>query len=218
MYALRNLAIALLGSMAFAAQSQAATVLFEDNFDTNTFVPNGNLNATPAGWTTFQGTVDIIGRQGAVTSFDLLPGNGLYIDMDGSTRHEGGINTNQAFNLGPGTYELSYDLGGSQRNNGDNSVEAYINSGGPNVTFNSHTLAAAVGFATFVDTFTLSAPLALAQIFFRAATGSSDNQGLLLDNVKLTQLTAVPLPAAIWLMLSGIAGLGAFARRRALAS
>jgi hypothetical protein len=70
------------------------------------------------------------------------------------------------------------------------------------------------GFTTFTDTFTVAAPV-MAQIFFRAVTGVSDNIGLLLDNVKLT---AVPLPAAVWLMLSGIAGLGAFARRRRAAA
>jgi hypothetical protein len=205
---LRSLVIALLGSMAFAAQSQAATVLFEDNFDANTFVPPNNFNETPAGWIASQGTVDVIGRQGAVTSFNLLPGNGLYIDMDGSTKSQGTIHTIQAFNFVPGTtYELSYSLAGSQRDNGNNSVDVYIPGA---LVVPTHTLAEEAGFQTFVRQFTVGAPV-LAQIFFAAVSRISDNQGLLLDNVKLT---AVPLPAAVWLMLSGIASLGAFSRRR----
>jgi hypothetical protein len=201
MNALKNLALALLGTLAFAAQSQATTVLFDDNFDANAVL----LNGTPTGWTTFQGSVDIIGPG----LYDLLPGNGSYIDMDGSTSAEGGIHTNQSFTMVPGeTYELSYSLAGAQRSDGSNTIEAYIPGAlaGP-----PRTLADSVGFGTVTETsFTVSAPTT-AQIFFRAITGISNDQGLLLDNVKFT---SVPLPAAVWLMLSGIAGLGAFARRR----
>jgi hypothetical protein len=214
---LRNITVALLATLAFAAPSQAAAVLFDDNFDTNTIAVPG----TPAGWTTFQGTVDRIGQIGASTAFDFLPGNGIYIDMDGSSYPnyaQGGIRTNQTFDFVPGaTYMLSYSLAGSQRHDplSTDTVEAYISNGGPNVTFTSHTLASATGFTNFVDTFTVGAPVNMAQIFVRAASGVSDNVGLLLDNVKLT---AVPLPAAVWLLLSGIAGLGAFARRRRAAA
>jgi hypothetical protein len=206
---LRNLAVALLGTMAFAAQAQAATLLFDDNFDTNTIAVPG----TPAGWNVFQGTVDRIGFNG-YAAHDFLPGNGVYIDMDGTSTPyaEGGIHTNQTFNFQPGyTYTLSYDLAGSQRGDGSNSVDAYIPGA---LVATTHTLANMAGFTTFTDTFTVAAPV-MAQIFFRAVTGVSDNIGLLLDNVKLT---AVPLPAAVWLMLSGIAGLGAFARRRRAAA
>jgi len=49
------------------------------------------------------------------------------------------------------------------------------------------------------------------RLIFAAASKVSDNAGLLLDNIKLT---TVPLPGAALLMLSGLAGLGAFARRR----
>jgi hypothetical protein len=49
-----------------------------------------------------------------------------------------------------------------------------------------------------------------ARAFFYDVDGH-DDQGPILDNVKIT---AVPLPAAAWLMLSGLAVLGAVARRR----
>jgi PEP-CTERM motif len=49
-----------------------------------------------------------------------------------------------------------------------------------------------------------------ASIFFAALGG--DNIGPILDNVSLT---AVPLPAAAWLLLSGLAGLGFVGRRKA---
>jgi Protein of unknown function (DUF642) len=196
---LRSLAIALLGTLAFSAQSQAFTV-FDDNFNANAVA----LNGTPANWTTVQGSVDLIGP----SLFDLLPGNGVYVDMDGSTSAQGTISTTQSFSFQPGvTYTLSYDLAGSQRSNGNNSVDVSI----PGVlSVPTQTLADSAGFQTFVQTFTVAAPI-LAQIVFAAVSSVSDDQGLLLDNVKLT---AVPLPAAVWLMLSGIAGLGAFARRR----
>jgi hypothetical protein len=203
---LRNLTLAALGVLAFAAQSQAAAVLFEDNFDTNTI----SVPGTPAGWTAFQGSVDRIGQIGASMAHNFLPGNGIYIDMDGTSfpYAEGGIHTNQVFNLVPGyTYTLSYDLAGSQRGDGSNRVDAYIPGA---LVATTRTLANMAGFTTFTDTFTVAAPV-MAEIFFRAVTRVSDNIGLLLDNVKLT---AVPLPAAVWLLLSGIAGLGAFARRR----
>jgi hypothetical protein len=49
-----------------------------------------------------------------------------------------------------------------------------------------------------------------ARVFFYDVNGDND-QGPILDNVKIA---AVPLPAAAWLMLSGLAALAAVARRR----
>ena len=48
------------------------------------------------------------------------------------------------------------------------------------------------------------------RIFFSSLTGSDDNVGPMLDDVSLT---AVPLPAAAWLLLSGLIGFAAIARR-----
>lgn len=216
---LKVLAFSAVGVVALGAKSQAATVLFQDNFDTDTLA----LNATPPGWTVTNagsgGSVDLIGSHGG-TLYDLLPGNGVYVDMDGSNNHQGRLRTVATFNFVPGvTYTLSYDLAGNQRiTSGPGShdrvrVQFRDLTGhlvaGTNVL---HNLAGSTGFTTFTDTFTVSAPVT-ARLIFAAVSSSSDNIGLLLDNVKLT---AVPLPGAALLMLSGLAGLGAFARRRRL--
>lgn len=46
-----------------------------------------------------------------------------------------------------------------------------------------------------------------------AATGTSDSYGTSLDNVKLTQTSAVPEPATVALMLAGLAAFGLSRRR-----
>src|SRR5688500_10780354 len=74
---------ALLGLLlSLACGSAAAQTLFFDDFN-NEFpglnrVPNG-------GWTVTSGTVDIIGNGPNGELFDARPGNGYYIDLDGSS-------------------------------------------------------------------------------------------------------------------------------------
>jgi len=210
---LNVIALTALGTMALGAKSQAATVLFSDDFNSDTLA----LNGTPTGWKVTSGTVDIIGKNGVTTLFDLLPGNGGYIDMDGSTMHQGTMRTVQTFNFVPGqTYTLSYQLAGSQRSwSTPDRVRALFRDTSGNLVPNTRqvtSLAYSTGFTTFTETFTVGANVT-ARLIFAAVSRVSDNAGLLLDNVKLT---AVPLPGAALLMLSGLAGLGAFARRRRL--
>ncbi len=69
-------------------------------------------NWTPpalSGWTVSGGTVDLIGVGGA----DLIPGNGSYVDLDGST--SSGLFSNNVNLIGGTTYTFSFDLAGSQR-------------------------------------------------------------------------------------------------------
>ena len=70
--------------LAFGSAAQAVPV-FADSFDANVL----GLNAVPTGWSVSDGTVDIIGNNFSGTSFDLLPGHGAYIDLDGSTANSG---------------------------------------------------------------------------------------------------------------------------------
>ncbi len=216
-----GLGAAMLGATGFA---QAATILFSDNFDDETPA----LSTTPGGWTTHDGNVDLIGRDSPIHDFyDVLPGNGVYVDMVGTDGNSGlgAIRTNQTFTFDPGvTYNLSYSLAGSQRgqyeNNRPNSIEVVIY-GTYGFILAQHTLGSAAAFQLFSQDFTVQSQRTGMQILFRSScpTGNeyptcNDNQGLLLDNVSLT---AVPLPAAAWLLLSGLAGFGFVARRRTAA-
>ena len=80
------LACAMLAAGAFAQSAQATTV-FSDNFDS---YAEGTPAATSdflGNWTVTQGSVDLIG----LFSYDLYPGNGTYVDLNGSTGAVGGI-------------------------------------------------------------------------------------------------------------------------------
>jgi hypothetical protein len=108
-----------------------AVVIFADNFDANTI---GN-NKTPAGWVLDYGNVDIIGAG----SFNFYPGNGRYIDMNGSSRQSGGIHTLNTFNFLAGkTYTVSFDYGNNPKSANNGSTETLIASvlGFPGITIN----------------------------------------------------------------------------------
>lgn len=195
-------------SLGAALPASAATTLFSDNFNTETL---GTLNVTLSQWTIVRNSVDVIGDGG---SFVFYPGNGRYLDLDGSTQSAGRIETKTLFPLVVGeNYRLSFSYG---RNFGLGLTPESMRFG---VTGN------------FDDPFSLSlnqdipnllpfsreftAMSATGRIFFDHAGG--DNAGIVLDNVLLESIdrtAVVPVPAALPLMLAGLAGLGFIARRR----
>lgn len=182
------------------ALSEAATI-FSDNF--NSYGVAYNWSGA-GGWSVTDGTVDVVGPG----YFDFIPGNGSYIDLDGSSMNAGLLN--YGLNLIGGiAYNLSFDLAGSHRGTNEN---VSVSFGTTNGIYNS--IPSAVGFNTYILGFTPTST-GIYNISFQNSGG--DNMGALLDNVSVdsvSQPSAVPLPAALPLMLSGLGVLGFAARRR----
>ena len=189
---------AALAALAFGVSAQAAPI-FSDDFNAN---PLG-LNIAPAGWTVASGTVDLIGNG----FFDFLPGNGVYVDLDGSTS-KAGLLTSPTLNLTGGmTYTATFDLAGSHRGSTETGT----------VTFGSATLSYSVasgdGFAATSLSFTPTTSGAYTLSFQNAG---GDNVGALLDNVAVNPAVTglVPEPQTYALMLAGLAAVGMLSRRR----
>jgi hypothetical protein len=194
-----------------ALSSAGAGVIYSDNFNSDT----PGLNTTPSGWTLTQGSVDTIG---AGTPYDFYPGNGLYIDLNGSTNQYGGIEET-TYLFGPGTYSVAFNLGSSQ--GGQGGVDAGSTPKITDIFFtdNSSSTQAVSLPSTPADwtyqvlTFTLTNP---GYLVFQSATdpniGSPANQdvGNILDNV---QVSTTPLPATWTMLLAGFIGLGFMAYR-----
>ena len=122
-----------------------AATIFSDNFDS--YAPD-QLNWNPpgaSGWTVTDGTVDLHGAGGA---YDVLPGNGSYVDLDGSSL-ESGLFSNTVILTGGTAYLLSFDLSGSQRGTASETVHVSFGS-----ATGSYVLNATDSFSTYLLNFT----------------------------------------------------------------
>ena len=115
-------------------------------------------------------------------------------------------------------------LGGTQPTGSGNSVQGSLWGGTTNTNFNLANLIATTGAVG-------GSPFAVIATGGLDATGDSNGEYGLTLGISITRdspgttggglngsLTAVPLPAAAWLLCSGLAGLGAMARRRRVSS
>lgn len=200
------LAASFIAMMMCVAPAQGA-VIFSDNFDAE-HGGVGILNYSGfSNWAVSSGTVDLIGNG----FWDLLPGNGLYVDLDGSTGNAGTM-TSDTIALGAGDYILSFALAGNQRGNipqgvASDTVNVRVDIGLVSQTYvlpnNSpltvYSLPFTVGSQTNVN------------IVFDNAGG--DNVGAILDRVSL-DTAPVPEPGTMMLLGSGLVGLAGYGRRR----
>jgi len=173
-------------SLAGLQGAQAGT-LFSDNFNSENGGV-GTLNYTGfANWNVASGggAVDLIGNG----FFDFLPGNGLYVDTEGSTGLGGTMVTKSTFNFVPGLdYTLSFDLAGDQRG-GDRSEIVTV--GGGSILDKDLVLPSGQGFTLETFSFTVSSDESSTLSF---AAGENGDVGLLLDNVELTSASPNGVP------------------------
>lgn len=185
-------------ALACAAHNANADVLFEDDFNTE----NGGTGAVNyagfAQWTVSDGAVDLIGNG----FFDLYPGNGLFVDLEGSAQNAG-IMTSIPIAVVPGEYLLEFDLG----------IHGGFGEASMTVSFGTDYSEGFVEAQANTTTFTpISRPFTVTSagsfsLVFNHDGG--DDFGLVIDNVRISD---IPEPASI--VLVGIAGvLGAAAVR-----
>jgi len=186
-------------ALLFSVSASAATVnSLSDNFDS---LPSQTNYATFSNWDVTNGTVDAI-QVGNPWSLNCQAGG--CVDLDGSTGNAGDLISKDGFFAG--TYTLEFSLSGNQRRNPSDSLIVSLGS-----YFESFTLSPTAPWTTFMRTVIVAADGD--KLSFSHAGG--DNIGILLDNVSVS---AVPLPAALFLFAPALLGFLGLRRKSALAA
>ena len=205
MRTLNLLAAAIVSVWLLSGTASHALVLLNDNFDTeNGGIPQlnyfglANFNVANAGT---GGAVDLIGNG----SFDFYPGNGLYVDICGSSSACGVLTTKQTF--GAGDYTITLGIAGNARVNATDAV---------NVSFGPLSASFPLTrsqIATEVENVTLSAPSALT-ISDQGLLGPLIGDILLSVRIETAGGAAVPEPASLALLSASLICFAAIRRRR----
>ena len=189
--------------LAVGTGSSWASPIFFDDFN----LENGGVGVSNydsfANWTVSDGTVDLIGTP----PWDLQPGYGLYVDMDGSTNNAGRM-TSALIDLDPGEYILSLDVAGNLRGKGSDTILVQVGGG----SLLDEVVVAADNAPFMPVVWTFNVPSAVAASISLEGVGG-DNVGLLLDNVWLAM---VPAPGSILLVGVGVGLIGWLRRRGTL--
>jgi hypothetical protein len=209
-FALLALAIALRPE---AARGDIITPMFYDGFETD---KGDVLNSTLVNWNVTSGSIDVL------TAGNLCVGAGdntTCVDLDGTGKLAGTMETKQTFALDPGTYRLSFDLAGANRmwpGSESNTVNVSLGS----FYSEAFTMLQYDPFQTITRDITV-AGAGVGKIVFNHL--GNDWIGLLLDNVSLAHVVVevpdepevIPTPEpGSWELLTAALGLVAWRFRK----
>jgi len=195
-------------AVVFLSASVNATVILQDNFDTEAGAAGNSLlnYNTFSNWTVSDGTVDVVANTNG-WGIGCAGGNGKCVDLDGSTG-DAGILTSSWLSLAAGNYTFSFDISGNQRGYSEDAMTMTL--GG----FLNESFLLVSSDPWVTKTYNFIVPSATSSyIVFNLAGG--DNVGIMLDNVSLTMTSNVPEPSSMILFGLGLLGLG-FARRKSV--
>lgn len=185
----------LSAALVLATAAAQAGIVFSDDFEAN----STGLNLDPIGWTVSDGKVDLIGNG----FYDFYPGNGVYVDLDGSVNDAGVMSIDLALTGGV-AYTASLTMGGSTR--GDlNQVAIGFGSQSLNASFAS-------GDPLRVEVLSFT-PATSGWYALSIANAGGDNRGAILTNVVVESMAPIPEPSSFALAFGGLAVLGRLARR-----
>jgi hypothetical protein len=188
-----------------------ADPIFSENFDEATV----GLGVTTAGaFSAINGSnIDVVGG----SNFGYLctgPESGNCVDLGGSggKNPAGNIELTTALNLAAGTYDLSFDLIGSQRGT---TTETTVLFGDYAQTF---ILASDDDTSGVITDLAVTVSGGPTQLEFIDNSGA-DNIGSLLDNITITSASTspVPEPGSMTLLATGLLGAAGIIRRRFVA-
>jgi PEP-CTERM motif len=200
--------LACLPAFALITAPLHASIIFSENFDTAV----NSLTVTQAGqFNTIAGTnVDVVGG----SNYGFLcagPESGNCVDLGGTGGNAFG-NLVTSMTLAAGTYDLSFDLIGSQR--GD-TTSTTVNFGSYSQTFvlAGDNITSGIVINQVINV--ASAGTYQLQFLNNAYPGDNPNIGALLDNVTVSSVASpVPEPATLSLLATGLIGAAGAIRRR----
>lgn len=215
----------------------AGAVVLNGSFEDTSSNPTGLVNGRPLaslaggpgtswdvftaipGWTTVAGSGIEVQTNRTLSSIDAHSGR-HYVELDSHPAPNSNSTMAQTIALDRGEWRLDFYYSPRTSDVNTNGIAYSVLNAATDeliagaVTGPSATQGTKVGLWTLVSAlFTVKTGDSPITLRF-AATGSANTLGGFLDDISLTQVSAVPLPAALPMLLAGLGGLAFAARRR----